>query len=323
MTESEYPVVSGAFDLLAKNTELALGEYTSITQSQADVEQYLTQHIRTFSTVLYGAFSRKTIVSPLPGSIVDMLVLYRASDVKNTYPSRIFSTLSDVLIEHYPAAHALKNQNVLMLPVKGFQYKIHPAYPVSNNLYMLPDENFNEWAKYDINSYHEIFLKENTRHKGRLIDIIRIIKTWNRVSGNLFNGYYLELLVTEILSSYEITNYSETLCHIFRTAIAEVVFQKHDPANMDFLIEGLNNIDDLISAMKLLKKSCITADEAIIFEQDGKTERALNNWNKLFPHVFPTQLDMIVGKARRTGIKGADALRMMISQNDHAEQKNT
>jgi hypothetical protein len=178
---------------------------------------------------------------------------------------------------------------------------------------MFPDEKFNEWVKYDITSYNEIFVKQNVRHKGQLIAIIRMIKTWNRVSGNLFNGYYLELLVTALLSSYQMTSYSETLCHVFNVALFEVVFQKHDPANMEFQVEGLNDIDEVITAMLLLKKSYRLADEAVMFEQNGKTEKALDNWNKLFPQVFPTQLDMLVGKAKGAGIKGADALRMMLS----------
>jgi len=313
-TTSEHSVVNDAFELLAKNTELSLGEYTSITQSQADIERYLMQHISTFSTVLYGAFSRKTIISPLHGNIIDMLVLYRDIDVKNIYPAHIFSKLRDVLVEQYSEAYALKEQNTLVLPLGDFQYKIHPAYPISTHTYMLPDETFNEWAKYDINSYNEIFIKENVRHKGKLIEIIRMIKTWNRVSGNLFNGYYLELMVTEVLSSYEMINHPETLRHIFRAAVAEVVFQKHDPANLEFQIEGLNNIDDLIKAMRLLQKSFALADEAIALEHDGQTEKALSNWNKLFPQVFPTPVDMLVGQARSAGAKGAEALRMMINK---------
>jgi len=313
MTTSERPAVSDAFDLLAKNTELSLGEYTLITQSQADIEHYLKLHLGTFSTVLFGAFSRKTIVSPLSGSIVDMLVLYRDSDVRHKLPSRIFSNLSDNLIKQYPDAYKVADKSVLMLPMKNFYYKIHPAYPVSEHTYMLPDEKFNEWTKYDISSYNEIFLKQNVRHKGMLIEIIRMIKTWNRVSGNFFNGYYLELLVTDLLSSYEINSYSETLCHIFKAALSEVVFQKHDPANMEFQIEGLNDIDDLINAMMLLKKSYTLAEESVLHEQNNKTDKALVNWYKLFPGAFPTQLDMAVGKARSTGKKGAEALRMMVN----------
>jgi hypothetical protein len=313
MTELEQPSISVGFGLLAKSTELSLREYTLITQSQADIERHLAQHLSTFSTVLYGAFSRKTIVSPLAGSIVDMLVVFREADVKNILPSRVFKKLSESLIKQYPDAYVLEGQNILMLPVKNVHYKIRPAYSISEHTYMLPAEKFNEWVKYDITLYNEIFVKENVRHKGKLIEIIRMIKTWNRVSGNLFNGYYLELLVTAELSSYQITSYSETLCHVFSVPASNVAFQKEDPASVAFQIEGLNDIDDLITAMLLLKKSFRLANEAIMFEQDGKIEKALDNWNQLFPQVFPTQIDMIVAKARAAGIKGADALRMLIS----------
>jgi len=314
MTKSDPPTidVNPGFELLAKNTELSLGEYTLITQSQADIEFSLLQPHSTFSTVLYGAFSRKTMVSPLAGSIVDMLVVYREHDVKNILPSQIFKRLSTRLIEKYPDATVIDRQSTLMLPVNNFQYKIRPAYPVSGHVYMLPDETFNEWVKYDITSYNDIFIKENVRHKGRLIELIRMIKTWNRVSGNLFNGYYLELLVTSVLTDHEINHYSETVCYIFNAALSEVVFQKHDPANTAFQVEGLNDIDDLITAMRLLKRSHQLAVQAIEFENEGNVEAAINSWNKLFPRVFPTRVDMLVGRARSAGIKGADALRMMI-----------
>lgn len=312
MSTLEPPTVSDAFHLLAKNTELSLNEYNSITHSQADIERHLMQQLGTISTVLFGAFSRKTIVSPLQGSVVDMLVLLRGTDVKRMLPSKVFSELKDALLKEYPDAYALENRSILMLPMNSFYFKIQPAYPVSGHVYMLPDENFNEWAKYDITSYNDIFMKENVRHKGKLIEIVRMIKTWNRVSGNIFNGYYLELLVTAVLSSYEMTEHSHTLRQIFRYAVAEVVFQKHDPANMDIQVEGLNEIDDLIKAMKLLQRSHSLADEAITYEQDSDTNKALGCWNSIFPQVFPSQLDMMVGKARGSGIKGADALRMMV-----------
>ena len=314
MTKLEHPLVSDAFDLLAKNTELSLGEYTSITQCQADFELFLSQHLRTFSTVLYGAFSRKTIVSPLSGSIVDMLVIFRDNDIKNVMPSRVFTKLSEVLIEQYPDAHILNNRNTLTLPLENFTFKIHPCYPVSTHTYMLPDENFDDWVKYDLNIYNEIFIKENVRHKGKLIEIIRMMKTWNRVSGNLFNGYYLEILITEVLSSYEMTSHSETLRHIFHSAFSEVAFNIGDPANIDFQVEGLNDIENVITAMKLVKRSYQLADEAVAFEQDDEMAKAINNWNKLFFQAFPTQVDMMVGKARSNGVKGADALRMLINK---------
>lgn len=312
MTESKQPTVSDAFKLLAKSTALSLGEYTLITKGQADIENYLSKRLSTFSTLIYGAFSRKTIVSPLPGSIVDMLIIFRDSDIQNVPPSRVFTKLSEVLIENYPEAYILKNRNALMLPMNGLHYKIHPAYAVADNTYMLPDETFDEWVKYDLAAYNEIFAKENTRHKGLLIEVIRMIKTWNRVSGNLFDGYYLELLITDVLSGYEITSYSETIRYIFKTAFSEVAFQQHDPANLDFKVAGLNEMEAIISAMNLTRKSYQLANQAVISEQEEKTKDALENWKELFPQSFPTDVDMAVGKARSSGIKGAEALKMML-----------
>ena len=312
MAKPEQPSVSNGFDLLAKYTELPLGEYTTITQGQADIERSLMQNLSTFSTMLYGSFSRKTIASPLKNSVIDMLILFRDTDVKHIYPSRVFSKLSESLITHYPDAYTLKNRNILMIPIKNIQYRIHPAYLTSDHMYMLPAEDFDEWVKYDINYYKETFQKENTKHKGKLVEIIRMIKTWNRISGSLFDNYYLEILVTEMLATYQITSYSETLCLIFKTAVFQVVYQKNDPANMDFKVEGLTDINNVITAMLLLNKTYDLAKEAIMFEQSGDINKALDKWHKIFPQVFPTKVDMAVGKTRNTGTKGADALRMML-----------
>jgi len=305
--------INDGFALLAKNTDLSLGEYTSITQCQTEIEQCLRQSHGTFSTVLNGAFSRKTLVSPLSDSVIDLLILFRDGNVKHSYPSRIFTELKDSLIKQYPDAYTVDGKNTLMLPIKNFQFRIQPGYLSPNNSYMLPSNLFNEWVDYDIHSYDDIFSRENVRHKGRLIEIIRIIKTWNRISGQHFDGYYLELLVTSVLRDYEIKSYSETLRHIFYAALSEVVFQKEDPANNEFQIEGLNDINDLISSMLLLKKSYNLATEAIRLEEQEQTMQALEIWNKVFPQAFPTPLDMAVGKARDAGIRGTDALRMMMA----------
>lgn len=312
MAKPKQPSVSDGFDLLAKYTELPLGEYTSITRGQADIERSLRQHLSTFSTMLYGAFSRRTIASPLKDNVIDMLILFRNTDIEHINPSRVFSKLSESLIKHYSDAYRLENRNILMIPIKNIQYRIHPAYLTSDNMYMVPAEVFDEWVKYDINSYQETFQREDAAHKGKLVEIIRMIKTWNRISGNLFDNYYLEILLTEMLATYQIKSYSETLCLIFKTAVFQVVYHKLDPANMEFKVEGLNNIDNVITSMLLLNKTYALAKKAVMFEESGDIDKALDNWNKIFPKVFPTKVDMVVGKTRNAGTKGADALRMML-----------
>ena len=64
--------------------------------------------------------------------------------------------------------------------------------------------------------------------------------------------------------------------------------------------------------MLLLKKSYKHAHDAILFEQNGEIAQALDNWNNISPQAYPAQVDMLVGKARSAGIKGVDALKMMM-----------
>ena len=78
MTQAKATVNDG-FELFAKNTDLTLTEYLSVTQSQAEIEHFLGLHFTTFSTVLHGSFSRKTMMSPLQGAAINMLVYFRTT----------------------------------------------------------------------------------------------------------------------------------------------------------------------------------------------------------------------------------------------------
>ncbi len=308
------PTVHDGFLLLAKNTDLPFSQYISITQAQAEFESRLQKYFSEFSTVLQGAFSRKTMIAPLQGAMVDMIVLFKDRHTRDRLPSLVFRELREALLEIFFDAKPVRNRNAIIVPMADFSFLVQPGYSVGEHVYMLPATMFNEWIKYDCGSYNAYFVEQNVRQKGELTAIIRMIKTWNRVSENFFDGYYLELLVTALMSRYENRAFSESICYIFRQALNEVVFQKQDPANQEFNVEGLYDIDNLIKAMLLLKKSHQVAEEAVCFEQAGDMEKAINCWRQLFPGVFPTSVDMMVGKLRGQGIKGADALRILLEQ---------
>lgn len=316
MSEQQ-PTVNDGFTIFAKSTDLTFEENLTVRRCQAVIENYLAQHYEKFSTELTGSFSRKTMISPLHDATIDMIVLFQEHLTRQRLPSLIFRELSKHLKKEFPDAEQIKDSLAIIVPIENFNFKIQPGYSTDTHVYMLPAGMFNEWIKYDAHSYKEYFVQQNVRHKGELAAIIRMIKTWNKVSNNYFDHYYLELLATTLFCQCEYMSFSESICYFFKSALKEVVFQKQDPANKEFSIEGLNDIDSLISAMLLLKNSYQIAEEALMYEQNEQMEKAINNWNKLFPNVFPTHTDMVVGKIRNQRIKGADALRMML---DHKQK---
>ena len=102
MTVNSERVVKAGFEVFAKNIELSLSEYNTVCRCQAEIEAYLGEYITTFTTELPGAFARKTMVSPLEGSVVDMLVLFNEKHSSAFLPNDLLGRLHVTLLAKYP-----------------------------------------------------------------------------------------------------------------------------------------------------------------------------------------------------------------------------
>ena len=303
--------VESAFALLTGKICLPLSEYTEITRSQAEMERYLARFIDTFTTVLPGAFARRTMVSPLQGSVVDLLVLFNQSHSERFFPTDLLDKLRVTLDAHYDDVLYRARHADIIVSANHFQFRVQPAFLTDEDYYLLPSPNWNDWVKYDALGYKHVFDRTNSQHGSRLEHVIRLVKTWDRLNGCVFNGYYLELLVDEILKNYEIKSYSYALCYVFRSALAEVVYKKDDPANQGIQVEGLLDVDNLIRAMLRFHDAYQVSARALQYEQDGRLDEALSCWAQLFPGAFPSVIDLKIGQIQSGGAQGAEALRLL------------
>ncbi len=286
MTGNAQNTVVGGFELLAKNVEPSLSEYTSVSRCQANIEAYLGQYITTFTTVLPGAFARNTMVSPLNESVVDMLVLFNQQHSSEFLPAELLNKLDLTLRAKYPGAIFDEKTESVYVPIENFEFRIQPGFITDGSHYLVPAPGWNEWVEYDALGYKSQFSKANAEHNGKLVHVIRMIKTWNRLSGNIFDGYFLELLVKDVLTGHEIQTYQAAISHIFRTILADVALKQHDPANQSLQVEGLHNIEDLVNAMIHVKSAYLVTLQALELEEDGNMLSAFANWEKLFPNCF-------------------------------------
>ena len=305
-----YSVADG-FDLLAKKTELPLDEYTSISDRQADIESVLAQHVSTFSTVIPGAFSRKTLVSPLAGCDISLYVLFKYELKERFMPAKLLDNLLVTFRQKYPDAVLSRKYNAIMLPFEDFTFRVQPGFLTPKNTYLVPALAWSGWIEYNSLAYKAELVKSDNQHKGRLLPVIRMIKAWNHATGSLFDDYYLEIMVSDVLKDYSISQYSTAMRHVFKSALAEVVYKKNDPANPEFDIEGLRDVSDLVNAMLHFKQAYQLASRAVVHEDEGHIELALECWRTCMPGSFPSHMDMIIGQIRRQGIQGAEALRLM------------
>ena len=287
MSASSQNIVKTGFDILAKNIELSLVEYTSVSRCQADIEAYLGKYITTFTTVLPGAFARNTMISPLKDSEVDLLVLFNQKHSSKFLPGDLLSKLDVTLSAKFPGTTFDENTESVYVPIENFSFRVQPGFITDQNHYLVPAPSWNDWVEYDALGYKDQFSRANLKHAGKLLNVVRMLKTWNRLSGNAFDGYFLELLVKDVLDNYEIITYQAAINYIFKAILADVALKKHDPANQSLQVVGLHNLENIVNAMVHVKSSYLVTKEAIQFEEEDNARSALSSWRQLFPDHFP------------------------------------
>jgi hypothetical protein len=283
---SERPV-SAAFEVLARNIEPSILEYASVDRCRAAVQDYLVQFIRSFTIELPGELARTTMASPLAGSTIDMLVLFNIEHSTRFHPSELLDKLHVTLRAEYPGTIFDEETDSVYVPVGDYRFRVQPGYITEKHHYLVPAPRWNEWVEYDAPGYKRHLIKMNAHHNGKLFHVIRMMKSWNRLSGRAFNEYFLELLVNEVLVNYQIETYQDTLSHIFKAILYDIALKQHDPANDCLLAQGLRDLDEVVNAMLHVKCSYLLTNQAIESEKQGKIKEALADWAQLFPRVFP------------------------------------
>lgn len=287
MSGNSQNIVKAGFEVLAKSIEPSLLEYTSVSRCQASIQDYLGQFISTFTTELPGAFARNTMVSPLKESVVDMLVLFNVEHSERFLPGELLNKLYVTLRAEWRGVTFDEVSKSVYVPIENFTFKVQPGFITEQQHYLVPAPGWDEWVRYDAAGYKSQFSKMNAGHEGKLLHVVRMVKTWNRLSGRTFEGYFLELLVKDVLAGHKIQTYQNAISHIFRAILADVALKQHDPANTDILVEGLHDLDEVVNAMVLVKNSYLVTKYALELEEQGDMRAALSNWAQLFPGILP------------------------------------
>ena len=285
-SDSQKTVAAG-LDELAKIIEPSIHEYTSVNRCRDRIQNYLGQFIRSFTIDLPGAFARTTMVSPLKEGIIDMLVLFNIEHSERFYPIELLKKLHVTLLGEYPETTLDEASESVYVPIDGHTFRVQPGFLTDQRHYLVPAPRWNEWASYDSQGYKSYLLRMNAHHNGKLLHVIRMIKAWNRLSGQAFNDYFLELLVNEILVNYKIENYQNTLSHVFKSILYDVALKHHDPANESLIVDGLHDLDEVVNAMVHVKCSYLVTKQALELEEQGNTKQALADWAQLFPKIMP------------------------------------
>lgn len=208
--------------------------------------------------------------------------------------NKFVSKLSDV--PQYKNAQIKRNQEAATLNLKSYDwtFDIVPCFftvaDIYNRTYYLIPDGKGNWKKTDPRIDKEKTTNINQKHNGYVLNVIRIIKYWNkRPTMPSMSSYLLE---TMILDYYE--NKSCTASQFVDLEISGVLqyietyihYQVNDPKGIQGNI-NLLSWEDRNKISNRAKSDKLKANEARSLENNNDHEKSINKWAEIFGNKFP------------------------------------
>jgi len=280
--------------------------------------------IYTEKNIFFGSFARRTKKRPLDD--IDIMIALKAQGCTYLeYSDRIEITVPDssyqfkkmcnenasILnskrlinifiknlknVSQYENAEIKRNQEAATLKLLSYEWNfdIVPCFfttedSYGNTFYIIPDGNGN-WKKTDPRLDRDRTATVNQNHNGRILNVIRAIKYWNKRPTMPTMGSYL--LENMILDYYE-NSKSETseyvdieLVKIFEQIKSRVYNPVYDPKNIQGDINDLS-WDDKVKIANRANSDYIKSKEARNFESNEQQEESIKKWKEIFGDEFP------------------------------------
>ena len=268
--------------------------------------------------LLYGSFSRKTKIRPLDD--IDLLICfsgdgrkYKKSEdtyfiigVENDRNNGLLTSGTNYLnstkvinrfikklgeLHDYSKAEMHKNMEAATLKLKSYDWSfdIVPCGYMDINKYLIPD-GFGNWKLTDPRIDNERTTNLNQKHKGKLLDVIRLMKYWNIQSNTqTIKSYLLECMILDIYEkkkkqdSYWIDlEFEELLYFLSRSIMNNVDDPKGIQGNLNCY-----SISERLKISKALSEAYFKACKARQFEAEKNHKGAISVWGEILGDSFP------------------------------------
>lgn len=177
----------------------------------------------------------------------------------------------------------------LQLSSYPWNFDIVPCFYTTQQFYLIPDGQGN-WKNTDPRIDRARVLKNDFKNQNLATPLIRLMKFWKELKwGDAVSSYMFEQMVLDYLESIPMLmahSWQVRVLNVFgylRTAIKNPVM---DPKG----IQGdLNELDGETRNKLSLSAftSSLSAAQAIEFERNGETQKAISQWKLVFGEQFP------------------------------------
>jgi len=203
--------------------------------------------------------------------------------------NKLVSSLSK--IEQYKSADVHRKQEAATLNLTSYEWNfdIVPAFYTDNEHYLIPDGN-GHWKASDPRVDQERASRINSKHSGKILQIIRILKFWNvRATMPTISSYLLEnIILTYFDEQTEISDYIDFNLVNFWAYLQTGIYSSFlDPKGFQGELNNLS-FEDKKKISEKVTDVVKKGKEAIRLETKEKNqEKAINKWREIFGDDFP------------------------------------
>jgi hypothetical protein len=236
------------------------------------------------------------MIAPLSEADVDIIMVLHSkyfhnySDGKNGGQAGLLDLLKSTLRKTYTRTPDIsRNGQAVSIKFEDFLIDVVPAFNRSGGGFLIPNSINGTWLSTDPKKHLEIFSQANATHKGNFVPIAKMLKAWNKTTGQYFRSFHLEVMALQILDKVTISTFPSGVRYFFDKAREKVKFQTKDPSGYEgdvgSYISTEFQIQEAISRFQTAYDRAIKAEDC---ERRGYTSDAVEQWKRVFGDYFPS-----------------------------------
>ncbi|NOT69309.1 MAG: nucleotidyltransferase [Methylophilaceae bacterium] len=195
-------------------------------------------------------------------------------------------------ISHYSKASIHRRQEAATLQLTSYEWNfdIVPAFYTDTGYYLIPDGN-GDWKATDPRIDQENTSSVNQMHSGKILQIIRTLKYWQkRKTMPTMSSYLFEVIILDYFSKkQEVSNFIDLELRDFWGHLNIAIYSSfQDPKGFSGELNNLS-FDEKSKISTKASEDSIKASEAIRLETQVKDqEKAIKKWAEIFGGDFPS-----------------------------------
>ena len=281
--------IKQGFDKLKQNLEITDLQESSVSGRQQKVREAVEGKFHVLDSFLTGSYRRNTLIAPLSEADVDIFIVLNSEYFKPDGQIYLLDKMRTALKVIYPRTPEIsRNGQAVTITFTDFKVDVVPAFYRQGGGYLIPDSISRRWISTDPKEHVKIWSNANKTHNENLVPLIKMIKGWNKVNGQLLRSFHLEALVIDILNQVTISDFSSGARYVFDKAKDRVKNPIIDPAgyggHIGSYLDTQKKLDEVVNRLETAYLQAKTAES---LASEGKIPEAVNNWRLIFGNYFP------------------------------------